>query len=239
MGEKKKKSVENKLDNGESNSAPFLSLVPPLAFPSSVCTNTSCGRGFSCAARGMERIPAEQPRWASSALPDTGGSESTAVAVPCSAPDLQPPAAKGTAGGTGVWAEFQAIAPLGTCCFFFFFFSRPAWHARANDGRKTQQGRAKHKGSDRPSRDRQGQRVTPGLTQGGLTPSRGFSTCRELHGYKQLGFLLEGSWESPPGMLGARRGEVGAPWGAAKPGACNKSSSCQKIPTENNQLSVD
>lgn len=122
---------------------------------------------------------------------------------------------------------------------FFFFFSRPAWHARANDDRKTQQGRAKHKGSDRPSRDRQGQRVTPGLTQGGLTPSRGFSTCRELHGYKQLGFLLEGSWESPPGMLGARRGEVGAPWGAAKPGACNKSSSCQKIPTENNHLSVD
>lgn len=168
-----------------------------------------------------------------------GGSESTAAAVPCSAPDLQPPAAKGTAGGTGVWAEFQAIAPLGTCCFFFFFFSRPAWHARANDGRKTQQGRTKHKGSDRPSRDRQGQRVTPGLTQGGLTPSRGFSTCRELHGYKQLGFLLEGSWESPPGMLGARRGEVGAPWGAAKPGACNKSSSCQKIPTENNHLRVD
>lgn len=92
------------------------------------------------------------------------GSESTAAAVPCSAPDLQLPAAKGPAGGTGIWAEFQAIAPLGTCCFFFC-------HACANDGKKTQQGRAKHEGSDSPSRDRQGQRVTPGLTQRGLTPS--------------------------------------------------------------------
>lgn len=35
-------------------------------------------------------------------------------------------------------------------------------------------------------------------------------------------------------MLGARRGEVGAPRGAR-----NKGSSCQKIPTENNNLHAD
>lgn len=93
-----------------------------------------------------------------------GGSESTAAAVPCSAPDLQPPAAKGTAGGTGVWAEFQAIAPLGTCCFFFFFFftaclarSCERWQEnaarqdQAQGKRQTQQGQARtagHTGTD-------------------------------------------------------------------------------------------
>lgn len=52
-------------------------------------------------------------------------------------------------------------------------------------------------------------------------------------------FLLEGSWESPPGMLGVRRGEVGAPRGAAKSGARNKSSSCQKTPIENKNINAD
>lgn len=73
LGEKKKKKVlKINLTMERVIQLPSSLLSLPLAFPSSACTNTSCGRGFSCAARGMERIPAKQPRWASSALPDTG-----------------------------------------------------------------------------------------------------------------------------------------------------------------------
>lgn len=85
LGEKKKKKVlKINLTMERVIQLPSSLLSLPLAFPSSACTNTSCGRGFSCAARGMERIPAKQPRWASSSLPDTGWAQK-APQRPCPA----------------------------------------------------------------------------------------------------------------------------------------------------------
>lgn len=37
---------------------PSSAPAPPLAFPSKMCTNTSCGQGFSSAASEIKQIPA-------------------------------------------------------------------------------------------------------------------------------------------------------------------------------------
>lgn len=144
LGEKKKKkSVENKLDNGESNSAPFLSLVPSPRFPQlSVHKHILWPGLFMCCqgdgADSCKAAPLGQQRPAGHGV----GSESTAAAVPCSAPDLQLPAAKGPAGGTGIWAEFQAIAPLGTCCFFFVTLVQTMARKRSKAGPSTREATA-------------------------------------------------------------------------------------------------
>lgn len=155
LGEKKKKkSVENKLDNGESNSAPFLSLVPSPRFPQlSVHKHILWPGLFMCCqgdgADSCRAAPLGQQRPAGHGV----DSESTAAAVPCSAPDLQLPAAKGPAGGTGIWAEFQAIAPLGTCCFFFVTLVQTMARKRSKAGPSTREATAPA-GTGKDSRSR-------------------------------------------------------------------------------------
>lgn len=118
--------------------------LPPLAFPSRMCTNTSCGRGFSSAAREIKGIPAG---W--------GGSSAWCEAVPApgqqqkghrshsAQPGLLPPALGDTGLGTTSnqrsfrWAMRKSHEDLS-----------PAWNSCANDGRKTQrQVRAEGRGS--------------------------------------------------------------------------------------------
>lgn len=146
---------------------PSSLLSLPSLSPAQSAQTHPVARAFHVLPGGWSGFLPEQPRWASSALPDTGGSESTAAAVPCSAPQssaacLHPlAAAKGTAGGTGIWAGFQAIAPLDTCWFFFFTDCLARlWKRRqenttrqgqAQGKRQTQQGQARttgHAGTD-------------------------------------------------------------------------------------------
>lgn len=118
--------------------------LPPLAFPSRMCTNTSCGRGFSSAAREIKGIPAS---W--------GGSSAWCEAVP--APGQQQKGHRSHSAQPGLLPPALGDTGLGTTsnqCSFRWAMRKshedlsPAWNSCANDGRKTQrQVRAEGRGS--------------------------------------------------------------------------------------------
>lgn len=153
LGREKKKLLKiNSRIQSVTRLPPFSAPAPPLAFPSKMCTNTSCGQGFSSAAREIKQIPAglgreQRPvRGSAGSGQDQGGLENAAAAAhpalrcegtrdPATVP-RQHRAARGDSrwlGGLGTisnhrsfrWAMGKSNAHL-----------NPAWHACASDRRE-------------------------------------------------------------------------------------------------------